>query len=370
MKTAHNLHDYEAIARDALPEGAFAYYSGGAGDEHTLRDNVDAFARRRLRPRMLVDVSEIDTSVELLGSRYALPFGIAPTAQHGLADPDGEAATARAAASAGVLMCASTSSSRSLEDIAAASGDGPRWFQLYTQDDAGPRTEALIHRAEAAGYAAIALTVDLAVSGRRERELYAGFQLAGLEFGNFAGDAVALERWDKQFRQDVKPPQFTWRDLAWLRRVTRLPIILKGILTAEDATLAVEHGVDAVWVSNHGARQLDRVTATIDVLEEIAGAVGGRAEVYLDGGVRRGIDVVTALALGARAVFVGRPMLYALASGGEAGVAGALDLLSAEVRNAMALLGAPSVGAITRTHVDERPYAWSPGMTRDPGGRV
>jgi isopentenyl diphosphate isomerase/L-lactate dehydrogenase-like FMN-dependent dehydrogenase len=346
-----NLHDLEAIARDALPAGAFAYYSGGAGDEHTLRANVEAYARRRLRPRMLVDVRDVDPSVELLGRRYALPFGIAPTAQHGLAHPDGECATARAASAAGVLMCASTSSSRSLEEIAAASGDGPRWFQLYTQDDAGPRTEALVHRAEDAGYAAIALTVDLAVSGRRERELYAGFELGGLRFGNFAGDAEAIERWDKQFRQVVVPPMFTWRDLAWLRGVTTLPIILKGILTAEDAVLAVEHGVDAIWVSNHGGRQLDRVPASIDALEEVVTAVGGRAEVYVDGGVRRGIDVVTALALGARAAFVGRPILYALAADGEQGVSRALRLLADEVRNAMALLGTPDVASVTRAHV-------------------
>lgn len=351
MKTAVNLHDFEDIARDTLPPGAFAYYSGGAGDEHTLRSNIDAFARRRLRPRVLVEVRDIDTSVELLGQRYAMPFGIAPTAQHGLAHRDGECATARAAATAGVLMCASTSSSRSLEEIAGASGAGPRWFQLYTQDDAGPQTEALIRRAEAAGYAAIALTVDLAVSGRRERELHAGFDLAGLEFGNFAGDAAAIERWDQQFRQIVAPPMFTWRDLAWLRRITTLPIILKGVLTAEDAVLAVEHGVDAVWVSNHGGRQLDRVHASLDALEEIVAAVADRAEVYLDGGVRRGIDIVTALALGARAAFVGRPILYALAADGEAGVASAIGLLAAEVRNAMALLGTPSVPAITRAHV-------------------
>ena len=351
MSDAINLNDFEPMARERMPSGAFAYYSGGAGDEHSLRGNVDAFARRRLRPRVLVDVSEIDASVELLGVRCAQPFGIAPTAQHGLAHPDGELATARAAAAAGVLYTASTASSRSLEEIAEASGDGPRWFQLYTQDNAGPSTEVLIRRAEEAGYRAIALTVDLAVSGRRERELYAGFDLEGLSFGNFADDPVAQERFDKQFQQIAPPAAFTWGDVAWLRSVTRLPIALKGILTAEDALLAVEHGVDGIWVSNHGARQLDRSPASLDVLEEIADAVAGRAEIYLDGGVRRGIDVVTALALGARAVFVGRPILYALAANGEAGVSSALKLLSNEVSAAMSLLGAPTVADVTRAHV-------------------
>ena len=351
MPAPLNLRDFEDLARERVPAGAFTYYAGGAGDEHTLRENIDAYARRRLRPRTLVDVSEIGPSVELLGTRFALPFGIAPTAQHGLAHADAEAATARAAAAAGVLYCASTSSSLPLEEIAAASGEGARWFQLYTQDSAGPLTEALVRRAEDAGYEAIVLTVDLAASGRRERELYAGFDLEVLRFGNFEQDEAGQARFKNQFRQIVTPNTFNWGDIAWLRGLTPLPLVLKGILTAEDARLAVEHGVAAVWVSNHGGRQLDRVPASIDVLDEIVAAVAGRAEVYADGGVRRGIDVVTALALGARAVFVGRPILYALAADGEKGVARALALLEAELRNAMALLGAPTIADITRAHV-------------------
>lgn len=345
-----NLRDFEALARARMEPGAFAYYAGGAGDEHTLRDNEAAFARRRLRPRMLVDVSRIDTSVALLGERVATPVGVAPTAQHRLAHPDGEAATARAAAAAGVMFCASTSSSLSLEEIAEASGP-LRWFQFYTQDDAGPRSEALLRRAAAAGYRAMVLTVDLAAPGRRERELREAFDFGSLRFGNFPGSGVADDGADNGLRAQDEPSAFTWDDLAWLRARSSLPLVLKGILTAEDARLAVEHGAAAVWVSNHGARQLDRSPASIDVLEEIVAAVAGRAEVYMDGGVRHGIDVATALALGARAVFLGRPILYALAADGEGGVRSALAMMEAELRNAMALLGTPSIADITRAHV-------------------
>ena len=311
-------------------------------DEVTLRENVDAFSRRRLRPRVLVDVSRLDTTTTLLGTPVALPVGIAPTAQHALAHPDGECATARAATAAGVMFCASTMSSRSMEDIASACV-GPRWFQLYMQDGMGERTEQLVRRAEAAGYGAIVLTVDLAVSGRREREMRAAFEFDRLETGNLVTLAPSI--------QDGAPAPFTWALVRWLQELTALPIVLKGIMTAEDATLAVKHGAAAVWVSNHGGRQLDRAQATIDVLEEVSNAVAGRAEVYLDGGIRRGADVVTALALGARAVFVGRPILYALAAGGEDGVSLALKLLAEEVRYNMALLGAPTLGAITRAQV-------------------
>lgn len=308
----------------------------------TLRENVAAFARRRLRPRVLVDVSKLDTATTLLGAAVSMPIGIAPTARHRFAHPDAECATAAAAAAAGAVFCASTMSSRSLEEIAGACS-GPRWFQLYTQDNIGPRTEALVRRAEAAGYAAIVLTVDLAVSGRRERELRETFDLDAPPPANLAGLPVEVD--------DAPPARFTWDDLRWLRNVTRLPLVLKGIMTAEDAALAVEHGVGGVWVSNHGGRQLDRAPATIDVLEEVVRAVGGQAEVYLDGGVRRGTDVVTALAFGARAVFIGRPIIYALAVAGAGGVALALELIATETRYAMALLGAPTIASITRAHV-------------------
>jgi isopentenyl diphosphate isomerase/L-lactate dehydrogenase-like FMN-dependent dehydrogenase len=269
-----------------------------------------------------------------------MPVGIAPTAQHGLAHPDGECATARAGASARALYVASTMSTRPIEDIGKAA-TGPFWFQLYVQDNCGPQTEALIRRAEAAGCSAIALTVDLAVPGRRERELRTLLDTSILRPGNFPDGPSAAP----------PPVTLTWRDIAWLRRTTKLPIALKGIMTAEDARLAVEHGVDAIWVSNHGGRQLDRACASLDVLEEVVDAVGGKAEVYMDGCVRRGGDVVTALALGARMVFIGRPVLYALACGGEDGVKLALDLMAAELRYVMSLLGTPSISDISRAHV-------------------
>ncbi len=338
-----NLRDFEAVARGRIDAGAFAYYAGGALDEVTLRENEAAFAQRRLRPRVLVDVSTLDTTTTLLGTKVSLPIGIAPTAAHAFAHADGECATARAAAAAGVLFCASTMSSRTLEDIASAC-EGPRWFQLYTQDNDGPRTLDLIRRAEAAGYGAIVLTVDLAIPGRRESELREGFDFA------LAHQPANLVTTAESIAEPV-PGRFTWDHVAWLRAATRLPIVLKGIMTAEDARLSVEHGVDAVWVSNHGGRQLDRAQPTIDVLEEIVDAVDGHAEVYLDGGVRRGTDVVTALALGARAVFIGRPAIFALATGGEAGVTLALELIATETEYAMALLGAPDLASITRAHV-------------------
>jgi isopentenyl diphosphate isomerase/L-lactate dehydrogenase-like FMN-dependent dehydrogenase len=339
-QTILNLHDFEAAARERMDPGAFAYYAGGAHDEITLRENIAAFERRRFRPRVLAGIGAPDTSTSVLGTRVGVPFGVAPTAMHGLAHEDGECATARAAAAAGVLFCASTMSSRSLEEIAAASR-GPRWFQLYTQDGMGPRTAALVRRAEAAGYGAIVLTVDLAVPGRREREVRLGFGIDDLPRGNLV---------EPVGRMGEDAP-VGWEIVRWLRELTPLPVVLKGILTAEDAALAAEHGAAAVWVSNHGGRQLDRAQPSIDALGEVVAAVAGRAEVYLDGGVRRGGDVVTALALGARAVFVGRPLLFALGVDGEAGVRLALNLLADETRYDMALLGAPDVASIRRSHV-------------------
>jgi isopentenyl diphosphate isomerase/L-lactate dehydrogenase-like FMN-dependent dehydrogenase len=341
---AFNLRDFEELARSCMDPGQFAFYAGGSLDEVTLAENQVAFARRRLRPRVLIDVSEIDTGVTLLGHDFASPVGIAPTAQHGLAHPDAECATVRAARDAGTLFVISTMSTRPVEEIGEAT-TATTWFQLYTRDDCGPRTEALIRRAESAACKALVLTVDLAVPGRRERELRANLDMSLLRPGNFPDDSFAPGAFAPP------PSRLNWNDLAWLRRTTALPIVLKGIMTAEDAHLAVEHGIDAVWVSNHGGRQLDRSCATIDVLEEVVDAVAGHAEVYIDGGVRRGTDVVTSLALGARAVFLGRPILYALACDGQDGVSRALEIINSELRYAMALLGTPSIAAINRTHL-------------------
>jgi 4-hydroxymandelate oxidase len=305
---------------------------------------VAAFGRWRLRPRVLVDVGTIDPSTTLLGARVAMPVGLAPVARQGLLHPDGEVAVARAAARAGVVHCLSTMSSRSLEEVAAA-GSPPRWFQLYVHKDRGV-SRSLVERAAAAGYAAIVLTVDFPVPGYREGERRSGFALEPGGLGNFPD----LGRGEEflPLMAALHDQRLTWDDLGWLRGLSTLPLVLKGILTAEDARLAVEHGAAGIVVSNHGGRQLDRTPAAIDALPDVVAAVDGRAEVYVDGGVRRGTDVLVALALGARAVFVGRPHAFALAHGGEAGVGRMLALVRDELENAMALLGTPRLADVAR----------------------
>ena len=342
------IDEFEAVARARMDPAAYAYYAGGAADEVTIARNLDAFRRRSLLPRVLVDVSEIDPQTTMLGTTVSLPVGLAPNAAQGLADPEGECATARAAGDEGVLMCLSTFSSRSMEDVAAAAR-GPKWFQLYMHKDRGI-AKAMIERAVDAGYGAIVLTVDLPVGGYRERELRTPFISSQQQA--FPNLPVATDgRSILELLDGVINASLTWDDLGWVRSVSGLPLIVKGVLAPDDARLCVEHGVDAIVVSNHGGRQLDRTPAAIDALEPVVHAAGGGCEVYLDGGIRRGTDVVTALALGARAVFVGRAYLYALAAGGEQGVRDCLHLLRAETVNAMALLGCPTVDRITRAHV-------------------
>lgn len=342
-----SLAEFEAIAERLMDRASFDYIAGGSGEEITLHDNVEAFRRRRLRPRVLVDVSEVDISTELLGQRVDLPFGIAPMAFQHLAHDDAEVAMARAARSAGAMFCLSTLSSVSLESVAEAAGD--RWFQLYVHRDRVVSRD-LVARAEAAGYTAIVLTVDLPVAGYRERDLRNDLAYPQ-RFGNFQAGSTA-GRPLLEVIGGFNERRLTWSDVAWLRGLTDLPVVIKGVMTREDAALAVDHGAAAVWVSNHGGRQLDRAFASIDVLDEVVAAVDGRAEVYLDSGVRRGTDVATALAMGAKAVFIGRPLGLALAVGGQAGVARAFELLTAELRITMALLGATSVGALHRRIVD------------------
>ena len=337
--TIVNLSDLEALAEAALDPVAWAYVSGGAADEVSLRDNVDAWSRHRLRWRVLVDVATIDTTTTLLGSSVSMPVGVAPTALHGLCCPDAELASARAADRAGVLYTMSSLATRPLEDVAGAGG--PRWFQLYAPPDRAV-TEDLVARAVAAGFEAIVLTADLPVVGRREREVRGGY-----EWGTPASYGCYRQYGDVELHSF----QLTWADLEWLRGLSDLPLVVKGVMTGEDGALACEHGADAVWVSNHGGRQLDRTPATVDLLEEVVQAVAGRAEVYVDGGIRRGTDVLVALALGARAVFAGRPWLYALAAGGEDGLVDAIEVLRAELVNAMTILGASSVRAVSRAHV-------------------
>jgi len=338
-----SLREFEARAVQAVEPAAFGYIAGGAWDELSLAENDAAWLRYRLRPRVLVDVSRIDPSTTLLGAAAAFPVAIAPMAVHGLAHPDGEVATARAAAAAGIPFTLSTMSSCSLEDVAEAAPDGTRWFQLYTQTDPG-HSRALVERAAAAGYSAVVLTVDLPVMGYRERDRRASFELP-VELGNFR------QRADIEVVESTLATSLTWDDRATIRSWSNLPLVLKGILTAEDARLAADHGADAIVVSNHGARQLDRVPAPVDVLEEVIGAVAGRSEVWVDGGVRRGLDIAIALALGARGVLLGRPILWALAAGGQAGVERALAILREEFEITLALLGTPTPAAITRGHV-------------------
>jgi 4-hydroxymandelate oxidase len=348
------LQEFEAFARLAMAPDAFDYVAGGSWDEDTLAENDAAWHRYRLRPRVLVDVSSVDTSTQLLGKRSAMPVAIAPMAVHALAHPDGEMATARAASDAGIPFTHSTTSSRSIEEVAAAAPDVRRWFQLYVQRDRG-RTRELVERAAAAGYEALLLTVDLPRLGYRERDRRSGFELPPL--GNFSPTAPATHAAGAhaagfEMLDDQQEVGLTWDDVGAIRSWSNMAFVLKGILTEEDARIAVEHEVAAVVVSNHGARQLDRVAAAIDVLERIADAVAGRTELWVDGGVRRGLDLLIARALGARGVLIGRPILWALATDGEAGVARALEILREEFEVALTLLGTPTPDAITRGHVE------------------
>ncbi len=350
-----NLLELEELARAKVPRAAFDYIAGGSDDEVSLRRNREAFGHWALRPRVLVDVSRRDTSTTVLGERISMPIFVAPTAFHALVHPEGELATARGAAEAGTILVASTLATKSLEEIAAA-GPAPRWFQLYMVKDEEV-TESLVRRAHEAGYRALCVTVDAPVSGRRERDLRNAFALppglgarnlesAGLGQlpGRHEGRSALFDFWSK-----VLNASHTWREVDWLRSISPLPIVLKGIMTAEDAALAVEHGAQGIVVSNHGGRQLDGTLGTLDALPEVVDAVRGRAEVYLDGGVRRGTDVVKALALGARAVLVGRPILWGLALGGAEGVRAVLEHLRMELDLAMALAGRPTIESIDRS---------------------
>jgi len=328
-----NVWDYERLAGQKLDANALAYYVGGSGDEVTLRDNLAAFERRKLRPRVLVDVGGVSTATTVLGTQVDLPVLIAPVAIQRLAHPDGEEAVSRAAAAAGTIMCLSSVATCAPRDLPT----GDRWFQVYVWRDRA-KTVAAIEEAVECGFSALVLTVDVPYLGRRERDLRVGFTVPDhlTVQGDMFGEA---------FDATV-----TWRDLEWLASY-RLPVVVKGILTGEDAALACEHGAAAVVVSNHGGRQLDGVPASLDVLEEVAGTVGGRAEVLLDGGVRRGTDVLKALALGARAVMIGRPTLWGLAVAGEEGVLDVLRMFQTEIELGLALLGCTSPADVCREHV-------------------
>jgi 4-hydroxymandelate oxidase len=341
-----NLADYEALAREKLTETAWDYYAGGAEDEYTVADNCQAFRRIKLRPRVLVDVGKRDLATEVLGQPIALPVLLGPTTHQRLAHPDAELASARAAAAAGTIFIVPTEGHYSVREIAAAA-PGPLWFQLYTF---GGRegSARLVQRAEDAGCRALVVTVTAFYEPRRERHLRRPMLLPpDLRLGNLEeAGLVAPGSLDAPATLPL-----TWPDIAWLRSITRMPIVLKGITTAEDAALAVEHGADAIIVSNHGGRQIDGTLATIEALPEVVERVAGRIEILLDGGIRRGTDVLKALALGAKAVLIARPYLWGLATSGEEGVRQVLGLLRDEIDCAMAQLGRPDIKSIDSTMV-------------------
>ncbi|MEZ4452673.1 MAG: alpha-hydroxy acid oxidase [Nannocystaceae bacterium] len=337
-----HLGDYEREAARRLDPGPLAYYSGGAEDEVTLADNLAAFRRRRLLPRMMRDVAAVDPSTTILGRRWPLPVFVAPTALQRMAHPEGERASARAAAQRGVTMTLSTSASVDMAEVAAIGG--PRWYQVYLLEEPGAR-RAMIERAALCGYEALVLTVDLQRLGRRERDVRAGFSIpAGVELPNIAR-AAGVAAADAPHVPFIA--RLGWEHLEWLTTFG-LPVWVKGILHPDDARLAFDHGASGVIVSNHGGRQLDRAIASLDALAAVVDAVGDRGPVLVDGGIRRGVDVLIALALGAAAVGIGRPILWGLAVDGERGVGRVLDLLGAELERAMALAGAAEVGAIDR----------------------
>ena len=342
--------DYQAYARERMSEQAWAYLTGGAADELTLQDNRQAFDRLRLRSRVLQDLRGGNTRLRLFGQDYEHPIFVAPVAYQQLAHADGELACVLGASALRAGMVVSTQASIELETI-AAQAQTPLWFQLYIQPDRD-FTAALVRRAEAAGYRALVLTVDAPVSGIRNREQRAGFALpAGIEAVNLRGMRPLAVSADPSASSlllggpllNAAP---TWADLAWLRAQTRLPILLKGILSAADAEQALAAGVDGLIVSNHGGRTLDGLPATIEALPEVAAAVQGRVPVLLDGGIHRGTDILKALALGADAVLVGRPCIFALAAAGAVGVAHVLQLLRAELEVAMALTGCADLASI------------------------
>ncbi|MFI0946807.1 alpha-hydroxy acid oxidase [Streptomyces sp. NPDC021086] len=343
------LHEYEAAARERLPRSVWDFFAGGSGSESMLSAGREALDRLRLRPRCLVDVSHCDPGVSLLGARLAAPVGVAPMAYHRLAHPEGEVATARAAGTAGALLTVSMFASRTLEDIAAAA-DGPLWLQLYWLRHRESMVR-LIHRAEAAGYRALVLTVDAPRVAHRPRDVRNGFAVPeGVRAVNVDATVMSASHGGRSGRSAIARharEQFDasigWADLAWLRERTSLPLVLKGILTAEDAEIAVQHGIEAIVVSNHGGRQLDFAVPAVEALAEIAEVVSGRCRLILDGAVRHGADIAKALCLGADAVFVGRPVLWGLAHSGESGAAAVLRLLSEEFEEVMALMGAPRV---------------------------
>lgn len=346
-----NLFEYEPLARKRISRLAYEYVAGGSADEITLRRNRECFDAIKLKPRVLVDVSKLDTRLALFGQSFEFPILLAPTAYHKLVHPEGERATARGAGATNATLVVSSFATTSLEEIRGAA-NGRLWFQLYVQPDR-EFTRDLVGRAEAAGCQALCVTVDTPVLGSRDREARLRFNLPpGMERENLRKlseqAARAGHKRESDIYTEILDPALTWKTIEWLRGIAKVPVILKGILAPEDARLAVESGVAGVVVSNHGARNLDTTPATIEALPRVVEAVEGRIPVLVDGGIRRGTDVVKALALGAKAVLIGRPYLWGLGAAGAEGVRKVVSILRTEFEAAMALCGTPSLGAISR----------------------
>lgn len=348
-----NLFDFEAIARAKLPKMTYDYYASGANDEITLREDRAAYERIQLRYRVLRDISKRDLSTSVLGQPISMPVLIAPTAFQQMAHPDGEVASARASGKAGTIMILSTLANSSIEEVMKAATGGV-WFQLYVYKDRGA-TAGLVERAESAGCSALVLTVDAQLWGRRERDVRNRFQLPkGLSVKNL------MPAGKDQFPQEIAgsglgayvtslfDPALSWKDLDWLCSITKVPVLIKGVVHPDDARQAHDYGIAGVIVSNHGGRQLDTAPASIDALPAVVEAVDNRVEVFIDGGIRRGTDIVKALAFGVKAVAVGRPILWGLSYSGEDGVSQVLDILRSEIDLAMGLCGCRSVEEISR----------------------
>lgn len=340
------LADFEPLARAKMSPMAWEYVTAGAGDELTVRWNKEAYQRIRLKPRVLVDVSKLDTRVTLFGQQHAFPILLAPTAAQRLTHEEGELATVRGAGAAGAAMVLSSYSNTSLEDVAAAAKT-PLWFQLYMQTDHG-FTRDLVQRAEAAGYRALCLTVDTPITGPRNRETRADVKLGSLP--NLKGLKIdgPVRTGSLEIFSAVQDAALSWKDIEWLRSFAKIPLLLKGVLNPDDADRGVQSGVGGIMVSNHGGRNLDTVPATIDALPQVADKVAGRVPVFVDGGIRRGTDVLKALAFGASAVLIGRPYVYGLGAAGQAGVTKVLNILQREFQMAMVLTGRTTIQSIDR----------------------
>jgi 4-hydroxymandelate oxidase len=343
------LADFEPLAKAKMSATSWEYITAGAGDEITVRWNKEAYQRIRLKPRILVDVSQLDTRVTLFGQEHTFPILLAPTSAQTLTHPEGELATARGAGAAGAAMVLSSFSSTSLEEVAAAAKT-PLWFQLYAQADHG-FTRDLVQRAEAGGYRALCLTVDTPISGARNRETRADVKLPPMpNLKGFKGVPTGgLRTGSLQIFSSLLDATLSWKDVEWLSSFAKVPLLVKGVLNPEDADRAVKSGVAGIMVSNHGGRNLDTLPATIDALPLVADKVAGRVPVLVDGGIRRGTDVLKALALGANAVLIGRPYVYGLGAEGESGVTKVLTILQRELQMAMVLTGRTDIGSIDRS---------------------